>query len=102
MSERIEYLDLLADHIMAKMEPLCGAAVRENLSPADVLEACGVPRPIEPDAEDPLNLKGVVLANGIVDDVFEHMASRWSQFRVIEKRLNSAAVPTYDDESDFD
>lgn len=102
MPEQIEHLDLLADAIMKKMEPLCGTAVREKIHPSEVLEICGVERLIYPDADDPLNLKGIQYAGSLMDAVFQHMASRWSQLRMIERRLHSAAVPTYDEESDFD
>lgn len=97
-----ERLDLLADYIVRKMESLCGTAVRENVGPADVLEACGIPRPIRPDPDDPLNIKGVMVANRLVDAVFNHMALRWSQMRETDRRLKSAARPSYDDESEFD
>jgi hypothetical protein len=99
--DKTRHLDLLADAIMRKMDALCGEAVREKVGRYDVLEICGIERPLY-NHEDPLNLEQIAYADGLLADVFQHLAIRWGQFRETERRLCSAAAPTYDDEGEFD
>jgi hypothetical protein len=101
-TERNRQLDLLADYIMRKMGPLCGEAVQENMNRYDVLDVCGIDRKPYDHEGDPLNLEQLHYAGGLLGDVFRHMATRWGQFRETERRLRSAAAPTYDDEGEFD
>lgn len=101
-TDKTNDLDLLADHFMRKIDALCGEAVREKLSRYEVLEICGIERkPYDPTG-DPWNLEQAMYADKLLADVFNHMATRWSRFREVERRLRSAAAPTYDDEGEFD
>lgn len=95
-------LDLFADHLIRKMEPLCGEAVREKIGRHDVMDILGVGRATEDPTGDPWNLEPLMYADGILCDVFRHIGLRWGQFRETERRLRSAAAPTYEDESEFD
>jgi hypothetical protein len=76
--------------------------VREKVSRNDVMEICGIERrPYDPTG-DPWNLDQLMYADGLLADVFKHMASRWSRFREAEERPCPAAAPTFDDEGEFD
>jgi hypothetical protein len=93
MSDREDELDLLADHVVVIMPGLCVEAIRESISEASVLRLCKI------DQRDACTLK---YADGLLDDILDHIANRWSQFRETQKRLCSFGPATYDSSEDFD
>lgn len=98
---RSDHMDLLADHLIARLDSLCGGAVREAFE-HEVLEACGIePNAIDADGGKRFEWAKHLYAKGLLDDVLDHMATRWGRFRETEKLTRSAAVAT-DDEGDFD
>jgi hypothetical protein len=95
-------LDLIVDKLVGRMNVLCGEAVKEKVSRNDVLNICGIdPKPCDP-AGDPWGLEKLMYADSLLNEMFNHLATRWGQFRDAERRPHSAATPTYDDESDFE
>lgn len=102
MSERREHLDLLADHILAKMDSLCGRAVREAFR-HEVFKACKIePTSVDENGKGRYEWAKHLYADGLLDDVFSHMADRWGRFRETDRRLCSAATATFDDEGEFE
>lgn len=102
MNERTAHLDLLADCILGKMNTLCGEAVKKAFA-QDVFAACRIkPNAVAGDGAERYEWAKDLYAQGLLDDVMDHVAKRWASFRETERRLHSAASLVFDDEGEFE
>ncbi|MDR3582631.1 MAG: hypothetical protein P4L67_05135 [Candidatus Pacebacteria bacterium] len=103
MHDRTEHLDLLADHVVEIIGGLQREAVREAVSDATAINICKIkPSAIHPNGQPMFDAKTLQYADGLMEDVFSHIASKWSEFREIQRRLCSASAMHYDENGDFD
>ena len=99
MSERNSHLDLLADHVVNRMQALLRDVLRENVSRDDAIEAIRLnPEPLSGDK--PWNIDQLHYADALLIDVIGHLQERWRSFRHAESLVTAAII--INDEGDFE